>query len=230
MSKNNRKLTKATRVEKWLRDDIACGKILPGEKLQMDALKDRYGVGYSPLREALSRLTSNGLVRQEEQCGFCVAPLSLEELHDLYQVRSYIENLALELALRHGDAQWEAEIVASWHVFSKYLDPASSNEIVQEEWERLQKIFLNALVKGCNSPWLLKIRDMLYDQASRYRGICIKNHTNNKDLMYAYIKENQELVDAVLGRDLEKVIRISETGWKYSVNAIAQALAAKLVK
>jgi len=227
MTQKNRKQTKATRVQESIRDDIVCGRILPGEKLQMDALKDRYGVGYSPLREALSRLASNGLVQQEEQCGFCVAPLSLNELYDLYQVRSYIETLALELAMRHGDDNWEADVVATWHVFAKYLDPESENQIVQAEWERLQKDFLHALVKGCKSPWLLKIRGILYDQASRYRGICIKNHSNNKNLMNAYIKENQDLVDAVLARDAKTVIRISETGWKNSVTVIAEALEKK---
>lgn len=230
MTLKNRKLTKATRVQESLRDDIVCGRILPGEKLQMDALKERYGVGYSPLREALSRLASNGLVQQEEQCGFSVAPLSQEELYDLYEVRAFIETRALELAIRNGDDRWEAEVLAAWHVFAKFLDPKSGNELQQEEWERLQKDFLRAMVKGCNSPWLLKIRDSLYDQASRYRGVCIKNHSKNPKLLSAYIKENQDLVDAVLARDLQKVIKLSEKSWQNSVNSVVAALQAQQKK
>lgn len=219
-----RKQTKATRVLELIREDITTGKFLPGEKLQMDDLKQRYGVGYSPLREALSRLVSIGMVKLIEQCGFYVSPLSLDELHDLYRVRAHIEALALELAIQNGDDAWEADVVASWHVFHKYLDTKASNDLRQEEWEVLQNDFLHALVKGCKSPWLLQIRKMLYEQASRYRGMCIIRHSRNKKLLQEYIRENQSLVDAVLSRDVKTAIRISGESWQNSVNVIAEIL------
>lgn len=224
MSLKCRKITKATKVQESIREDIIGGVFSPGEKLQMETLKERYGVGYSPLREALSRLASNGLVQLEEQCGFSVAPQSLTELYDLYHIRAYIEALALELSIRHGDDNWEAGVVASWHCFSKYLDPRKNKNIVTSEWERLQKDFFYALVKGCQSPWLLKINEMLYDQASRYRRICITNHSNNEKLLNKYLKEKKQLVDAVLARDIDLTIKMSKTNWDNTVKVIAKAL------
>lgn len=226
-----RKQTKASRVQEILRDDIICGRIAAGEKLAMDALKERYKVGYSPLREALCALVSLGLVKQEEQCGFYVTPMSIEELNDLYEIRSHIETLALEMAIENGDETWEAQIIASWHIFSKYLDPKNKNRITQAEWERLQKIFLNALVQGCNSPWLLKIFNMLYDQASRYRGICIRNHQKDKKLMTEFIKQTQQLVDAVIARDIKKVHKLNTASWESTKKTITKALTSqKLTK
>src|SRR5579885_2057949 len=227
MSEQSRKLTKATKVQECIREDIIGGFYAPGDRLQMEALKERYGVGYSPLREALSRLVSMGLVEMEEQCGFSVAPQTLEELHDLYNMRAYIEARALELSIRHGDDSWEADVVANWHCFSKYLDPKRNMNIVSNEWERLQKNFFYALVKGCQSPWLLRIHNLLYDQASRYRNICIAKYKNNEKSLHKYIKEMQQLVDAVLSRDVETTIRLSRINWDNTVKVIAKSLQAR---
>lgn len=227
MIKHARKQTKATKVLENIRHDIVSGCFLPGEKLQMDVLKERYGVGYSPLREALSRLVTNGLVQTEEQCGFCVAPLSLEELYDLYKIRIHIETLALELSMQHGDDHWEADVVACWHRYAKYLNPKMNEKFDPTEWDTLQKEFSTTLVKACQSPWLLKIRDILYDHASRYRFICMGSHYKNKKLLLEFMKENENLVSAVLARDKIKAIKISQVSWETSVKIIAKVLQEK---
>src|SRR5262245_1055433 len=60
-----------------LRDDIVSGRLAASEKLRVQDLSERYGVGASPLREALSRLTADGLVENESNRGFRVAPMSV---------------------------------------------------------------------------------------------------------------------------------------------------------
>ena len=57
-----------------LRDDIIEGVLAPGEKLRVEHLKDRYGVGAGTLREAITRLVSDALAVAEGQRGFRVAP------------------------------------------------------------------------------------------------------------------------------------------------------------
>jgi GntR family carbon starvation induced transcriptional regulator len=222
-----RKKTKATKVLEALRADIANGVFAPNEKLQMEILKERYGIGYSPLREALSRLAANGLVQAEEQCGFCVAPLSLNELYDLYNVRTQIETLTLQSAIQHGDGRWEADIVACWHQYAKYLDPKSNTVFDPTEWEALQRNFLFTLVKACQSPWLLKIRDMLYDQADRYRSVCLNTHYQNKKFLRAVLEENESLVNAVLAKNSKQAIAISEACWQHTIDSIAAVLKEK---
>lgn len=222
------KLTKATKVHEWLRDDIISGRLAPGEKLQMETLRQRYGVGYSPLREALSRLANNGLVQLKEQCGFYVAPLSITELQDLYKMRTHIEIMALEQAIERGDDHWEAHIVACWHRFAKYLDPETTHQVELKEWETLQKEFLLSLVQGCGSPWLLRIRTLLYDQGARYRALCIHNHSKNKKLRFQYLKENETLVNAVLARNTTKAVSIYKKSWENTLKSITQILQDKL--
>jgi GntR family carbon starvation induced transcriptional regulator len=133
-----RKQTKSTQIFQRLRHDLLHGAFAPGMKLQMDDLKERYQVGYSPLREALFRLVSNGLVQFEEQCGFSVPELSIEELYDIYQNRMRIENTALELAMEHGDDLWEAEVIACWYRYAKFM---KSNEVLDPQiWESMEKV------------------------------------------------------------------------------------------
>lgn len=220
MKTQPRKQTKASSVYEQLRNDILHGFFKPDEKLQMDALKDRYGVGYSPLREALTRLTSRGLVKQEDQCGFAVMTISTHELQDLYQVRAAIEKIGLEQAIALGDDSWEAGIIASWHCFAKYIDPNTAHTVSTEEWERLQKIFFLSIVKGCQSPWLLHIYELLYDQSARYRYLCLRDYIKNKKLRAVFIHGTDKFVKSLLARDKDKAVKLSQSGWNEAVKSI----------
>lgn len=219
-----RKTTKASKTLENLRQDIVCGIFSPSEKLQMDQLKERYGVGYSPLREALSRLVSNGLVEVKEQCGFAVTPLSLTELYDLYHVRAQIDWMALELAIKCGDDEWEAEILSSWHRYKKYLQALLDGKVDSSAWGVNQKQFRDSLVSACNSPWLLRIRAMLYDQAERYRMICLRENGKQKQFISGLIKENNKLVDALLSKNYKQAEKLMHDGWNKTIDMIAKHL------
>lgn len=224
MTVEQKKQTKAATVLDSLRHDIISGHFQPGQKLQMEDLKNQYNVGYSPLREALSRLVSYGLVCMKEQCGFTVAPLSLDELYDLYRVRINIEIQALDLSIQHGDDDWEADVTAAWFKYKKCLKQGIDNQIDPAIWDQLQKEFRYSLIKSCQSPWLLKIRDMLNDQALRYRFICLNSYYQNKKVLNEFIKENENLVSAVLSRDKKTAVKIIKISWESSVQLIADAM------
>ncbi|WP_454782121.1 GntR family transcriptional regulator [Legionella sp. WA2022007384] len=224
MSQIKVKQSKTSTVLEKLRLDLVNGYFEPGQKLQMEQLKERYEVGYSPLREALSRLVSHGLVNFEDLCGFSVPSLSLAELYDLYAVRIQIETRALELSIQYGDEYWEADIIACWHRYAKYLCPSSNKRLNPIEWDALQKEFTYTLIKACQSPWLLKIQDMLYDHSSRYRFLCLGLHHNDEQVLMEFKQENEELVSAVLARNTEKAIQISQMGWDNSIQMMADRL------
>lgn len=207
-----------------LQAEILSGNLAPNEKLQIDSLKERYGLSGSPVREALSRLAANGLVQIEEQCGFSVAPLSVAELHDIYNLRAQIDSLALKMAIENGDDRWEAEILASWHCFSKYIDPRINKNVETTKWDELQKCFLLSLVKGCNSPWLLKIHAMLYDQAARYRVVCLNLHQSDEEILMECLENGERLVAAVLSRNVELACQLSTDEYKNSAKFIAGEL------
>ena len=112
-------LTLASSAYEAIRQDIMEGHIAPGEKLQFDALRERYDVGISPIREALSRLHSDGWVEREEQRGYRVTAISRDELLDAVRTRTLIEGVAIDEAMRHGGTLAEETLVLAYHRLSK---------------------------------------------------------------------------------------------------------------
>ena len=86
-----------------LRQDVLTGAFAAGDKLKIEELQAAYGYSSSPLREALSRLSQEGLVRADERRGFRVAALSPEDLRDITRMRLMLDVQALQEAIEHGD-------------------------------------------------------------------------------------------------------------------------------
>src|SRR5580692_11417105 len=132
-----------------LHADIVKAKLRPGEKMHVERLRQTYGVGATPLREALSKLSSLDLVTAEGQRGFRVAPVSIENLLDITKTRAWIEGAALRAAIAGGDRHWEAQILAAAHRLKNC--PKNDGAELSNEWYRENREFHDALVGACNS-------------------------------------------------------------------------------
>jgi DNA-binding GntR family transcriptional regulator len=86
------------RIESALLDDIAAGQLEPGERLDETKLAERFGVSRTPVREALSRLTAQGVLVTGEKRGVRVAQYSREELAQMFEAMQEIESFCARLA------------------------------------------------------------------------------------------------------------------------------------
>ena len=102
-----------------MKADIISGSRKPGELLRIDRMSRTYGVGPTPLRETLQRLTAEKLVIARGGRGFQVAPLSVEEFVDLNIARTAIETAALRLSIQYGGEDWEGRVVAAGYNLQK---------------------------------------------------------------------------------------------------------------
>lgn len=180
-----------------LRHDVVCGKLPPGERLRVEHLKDQYQVGAGTLREALSLLVSDALVTSEGQRGFQVAPISLADLEDITNTRVMLETEALRQSIRHGDAQWEAHLVASYQLLTQTESNTDGTET--EQWEQRNKAFHEALIAGFESNWSKYFLAMLYRHAERYRNInwrLTAAHASGRDVH----REHEEIFNAAINR------------------------------
>lgn len=181
-----------------LRADLLACRLQPGARLRINDLCQALSVSLSAVREALSRLTSEGLVIAEPQRGFRAAPISAAELRDLTGVRAQIEGLCLERAIVAGDVGWEAGLVATFHRLSRTPERETGDEQrMSEAWSVAHCAFHSALVSGCDSPWLLRLRETLYAQSERYRRLSVPMGGTARNLR----QEHQEIMDAALARD-----------------------------
>src|SRR5690606_18443505 len=108
------------------------------------------------------------------------------------------ESLAIRLSIQRGDDSWEAGVAAAIHELRKRNSLTPEGRI-DEEWERRHRAFHYSLVAACGSPRLLSLRELLSDQAERYRRLTHRYPSNIRD----HIAEHGELAEVVLERDEE---------------------------
>ena len=184
-----------------LRRDVLEGHLQPGRKLLMHELRQRYASGASPLREALSRLATEGLVVHNEQRGFAVADASAEQLRDLVRTRSAIESIALAQAFSNPAADWEENLVLAFHRLSRAARSLREDRYEENpQWERLHRTFHFALLQGCGSGLLLGFCEQLYDQAYRYRQLAARSAYKQR----GELDEHRAIFDAVIARRLDE--------------------------
>ena len=195
--------TRATAVYERLRSDIAHGVLEPGSKLRVEAMCERYGVGASPLREALSRLSSEGLVTRIDLRGFSVAPLSWDELPILTDNRVQVESLALRDSIRHRDAALEDQLVLLMHRLSRTPRSLSTERYVSNPaWESLHREFHRALISRCPSRWLRGFCDNLAAESYRFRQLAVDRSYGQRNVH----QEHVEIFEAVIeGREDDAV-------------------------
>lgn len=184
-------------VQRELREEILLGGQPPGARLLVQPLARRLGVSLSVVREALTRLAEQGLVRSAPQLGFTVVSLSVEELEDLTRVRTDIELLMLRRAIAEGDLAWETALVAAHHHLAGTgkqvrgaLNPA---------WRSAHADFHAAVAAGCPSRLLQEFRAELYDKAEVYR-----TWSAPASLDRDVDAEHREICAAVLDRDADR--------------------------
>ena len=179
-----------------LRNDIIFGRIAPGERLKIDALKESLDTGASPVREALSLLTSDQLVDRIDQRGFRVAATSREQFQEILDLRCRLEDLAVRESIENGSAAWEEALVLAHH----YMQRARQKS--PETFEACHKSFHMALLAGCTSPILLRFCNQLYDLNVRYRYLAGKSKGYDRRNVDA---EHEGILNAAVDRDVETV-------------------------
>lgn len=185
--------------------DIVSGALAPGSKLKIRELADRYQAGVIPLREAVSRLAMSGFVEAEDQRGFRVTPVSRADLEDITSVRQCIESEALRDAIESGNLEWEASVLAAFHLVNSLPTVVDEPPRMNPDWERAHDHFHATLLAGCRSKWLKHFAATLRAQTTRYRHQSLRSqHADERDVG----REHEEIVKAVLARDADRACEL----------------------
>ena len=197
--------TQAEEVFETLRAEILSCRLPPSAKIRINEIALRLAVSPGAVREALSRLSAEGMTVAEAQKGYLVAPVSVDELRDLTATRIAIEQLCHRAAIAHGDVEWESDIVAAYHRLHRLPEREPSDPSrLNEAWSVAHAQFHRALVANCGSRALLRIRDGLYTQAERYRRLSVPLRRGERDVD----AEHTAMVAATLARDAGRMCRL----------------------
>lgn len=227
-------ITLAEQARRSLRRDIILGLLEPDQTLKLEFLKERYGISFSPIREALTSLESERLVISVPSKGFKVAPLSEPEMWDAIDTRTLIDCEALRRSIITGDDDWEAQLVSSFHALKlavKAMSVGSCSREAEELLELRHQDFHRRLLSACGSGWLKQLSSQLYAQTERYRRPNLRGANSpykpttsgERDVN----KEHADLLDAVLERDDVKACGILTSHYKETGKMIANAIKAR---
>lgn len=190
-----------------IRSAIVTARYRPGEKLRIDSLKKEFDASIGAVREALARLTSEGLVTAEPQKGFMASLISRKDLTDLTDARVVIEQICLESSIENGDIAWEGRVLSVTHQLTRLDAVDDTAKGRATEWHRCHEQFHDALTSACTNDWWLKLRRQLYVQSERYRRLSGPFGDVDRDID----AEHRAIADAVLKRDAEKAKELMES-------------------
>lgn len=219
--------TLASDVYSRLRHDILSGVLSPGEKLRVELMRDRYSVGNSPVREALNRLSSDGLVVREDQKGFHVASVSRDELEELVRTRCWLEEIALRESIAHGGTAWEENLVLAFHRLSRV--PRSAQErtySANPDWESHHQAFHKALIGAARSRWLDGFCLQLRDQANRYRQFAVAASYPNRN----ELDEHRAIFEAAIDGNSDAAVRHLHAHYQRTADIILKSESELLTK
>jgi DNA-binding GntR family transcriptional regulator len=197
--------TRTERCYTALRADILAGRHEPGTRLLFAELATRYGASMGVAREALTRLTAEGLVESEPQHGFRVVPISAEDLGHLTEARCALEALVMRQAVEHGDVAWESDVLAAHHRMERtpvFADDDPGR--VSDEWAAAHAAFHAALLAACPNPRLLVVATSMRDSAELYRRWSHPLGSGSRDVA----AEHRSILDAALAHDADTAVAL----------------------
>lgn len=175
-----------------IREMILTGKLAAGEKLKIEKLRSMLETGASPVREALSLLTSDMLVERIDQRGFRAAPASQANFAEILMLRCALEDMAIRQSVANADSDWEEALVLCHHRMKKAVASGDGT------FEETHKAFHMALLDNCDSPMLLKYCSQLYDLNIRYRYLAAGSESYQTRNIPA---EHEDILSAAIQRD-----------------------------
>ncbi|MGH6986753.1 MAG: FCD domain-containing protein [Caulobacteraceae bacterium] len=187
----------------WLQRDIVRGVFEPGERLTVDSLTRFYGIGHSPIREAILTLSSSDLVAHEHLKGYRVTPTSVADYRDVLDAHQSIYRLVMAKALEHGDDAWEERVVVMLHRTLKVRKvlPDGAPE-ARERWQLAYKALHRELLSGAKSPVLQNIFAGLSNRLERYVNLYAEFESDRGRDHHA---EHRVIVDALIARDRDQI-------------------------
>ena len=172
-----------------LRAAILAGDLSAGTALKQEQLALDLGVSTTPLREALRRLESEGFVKMPAHRDAIVAPLDLNELVALYEVRETLDSLAAGLAAtRHDESDRAAMNAAARRLGATRADPVAANRALHA-----------SIYRASHNPVLIAELDSLWDRSDRYRT-AIRGLARAPQI----VESHRALVATVLSGDAKK--------------------------
>jgi DNA-binding GntR family transcriptional regulator len=206
-------LTRAGAVTERLRDMIKSHELPAGTRLRQAEFAERFGVSTTPVREAFVALAREGLVTQDPHRGVVVFEPSVDELHEIYEIRIVLEPLATEIAAKQIT---DDEIAALERIVTQMRKAKPAR------FAQLNNEFHGRLYAATNRKRLVEIIDKLREAAANYVGIGVIRYSPEyrKDAE----REHDEIIAALKARAPKRAAKAMREHLEHSAQHNAELI------
>lgn len=204
-------LTKADMAYRQVREEIVEGALPPGTPIDQEALAARLGLSTTPVREALRRLESEGLVISRPHRDTIVAPLTMQQLEDTYTVRLVLDPLAIAIATRQAT---DEELQA----IKELSDQATSDTDPVSQMYQNRNLH-REMYRACGNTVLIQTLNVLWDSSDRYR---LSTLQDDRTVHRAHV-EHSEIAQAMVERRADDAAELMRRHVADSLERIRQA-------
>jgi DNA-binding GntR family transcriptional regulator len=155
----------AEHAYQYLRQAILTGRLVAGAPLRQEKLSNELGISRLPLREALRRLDTEGLVVLRPRCGYFVSLLDTKEIEELFDIRSMMESRAGYLAARQ---RTDEDLTEVGIILAQLDKVAAQTPLDVHEFYRLNRIFHQRFFAGSQRAHLCRILSGVHDSLDPY--------------------------------------------------------------
>jgi DNA-binding GntR family transcriptional regulator len=199
-------------IARQLRDAIMNGSLPPGAQLGETELAARFQVSRGPLREAMQRLVSEGLLRSERHRGLFVIDLEPNDVYDIYVARSAIERAAAILLILRGDREQAAavldETVRDMAAAADEDDPTALSEADLR--------FHEALISASGSRRLVRMARTLMIETR----MCLSLLQQTYQRVEERVNEHNRIIEAIRDGDQATVLTLLEAHMEDAVQRL----------
>jgi DNA-binding GntR family transcriptional regulator len=213
--KRVRRETLGAQVYHLLRDRILRGEIAGGSRLIQGPLSEEIGTSRIPVRDALKRLESDGLVKCDETGRYSVVQFSTEDAEEVYAIRRRLEPFAVELAARAMTSEAMGEIKS---LFNELHKAARRRQL--EKYIEINTSFHMAIYEASGMVRLVRIIRGLYSGVPSLTPIVLEGRIVRSQ------EEHAEIVDRLTARDGAGAARAMD---RHIENALAELQKSKRV-
>jgi DNA-binding GntR family transcriptional regulator len=190
----------AERAYQLLRADIISCILRPGQQVVQSRLAERYQIGTTPIRDALHRLALENLVQPVPRSGYVIAPITLSDIQEMFELRFLLESFAARMAAARGSEDDLQEIARLADITYVFRDKESY----------LQRIALNAdfhraIAVAAGNQRVVDQLSSLLDELARFFYLTY----DLEDLSEAMRQEHHLLVEAIWERDPDRAGQIA---------------------
>jgi DNA-binding GntR family transcriptional regulator len=217
--------TKADAAYVTLRAAILDGRLYPGERVTLAGLAANLGMSPMPIRDALKRLSGEGLVVLTPHTDTVIAPFDIVDVEQIFVLRANLESLAARLAAKSVTPDLLGEL---WTLHAGMKEQMESEDF--EAFAQNNRRFHEAIFEAANNPYLRRMLGEVWTLSYRFRagyriipGRAAAAHREHHQIVLALSENNEEAAETAMrthvsaaGAELGELIQSGDVTWPIS--------------